>query len=1014
VLHRSENAFSSLAVSRIIAARPIMRILIVLMSFGLLGGVWDSVLAASGSDATPNSTAADGVLSDKLRAHWIWRAPAEPTAYNQILMARKRFRLSDPSQGWLRITADSYYRLYINDQWVNDGPSRSWPEHFQYDELDVSSYLRSGENEIRVIARYYGVGDFHRVPRHPGMLAQLDVRLKNGRRETIITDRTWEVAMADAWTTNTPKVSIQMEPAEWYDARLENGLRYVRARELFAAEAGPWKNLNPRDVALMTRQPFALKSFLGAKIVQAEGLNFCLPAARLANPGLIEANHTVSCACGMATVLENNQPCELRMQTEGMRFTVDGHEAKDGRFSLKPGQHLVLAFVAEVCGHEKEKSLRFMKPSGFRLTNPLANDQDNPWCFLRFPEFVFATNDLRWIGFRDEDARITDKIRAYGKEVDNLLQKVRTIADFRQHLAHRAESMASQAMFVQDSAWQFYQRQEVGDGTAYVQNPAALMHNTPQMTVVKPCAEGDVELLYDLGEQNCGYFDFEMLSDAGVVVDLYAVEYIAPDGRIQHSWGNRNGLRYITRSGINRFLSLKRRSGRFWFLTLRNVRSPVSIRNLQLIESTYPVNAIGQFACSDTRLDKIWEISARTLKLCMEDTFTDCPLYEQTHWVGDARNESLFAYGVFGATDLGRHCIRITAQSLERYPFAGCQTPSCWDCLLPAWSFLWGISTWDYFWHTGDQAFLREMYPFVIRNLKGAEQYVTKDGLFSGPFWNMFDWTPIDQGQKTVLHNTMFMIGAVRAARESAGVIGESQHNAWLDQLGERLVQGVNRLWDPVRGVYPDSIRDDGSVSPSTSQHTSFLAVLYDIVRPDQLEATRRNLLEPPEKMVRIGSPFAVLYLYETLEKLGLHQETVKQIYQNYLPMLEAGATTVWESFPSGTTGSGGFPTRSHCHAWSSAPVLFLNRIILGVYPVAPASAEVVISPRLSGLTWARGTTATVNGPIRVSWSMLEQTVNIQCQAPSSVRFRFESNDSLKDKTVVFNGQTVLSRASGR
>ena len=96
-------------------------------------------------------------------------------------------------------------------------------------------------------------------------------------------------------------------------------------------------------------------------------------------------------------------------------------------------------------------------------------------------------------------------------------------------------------------------------------------------------------------------------------------------------------------------LKLKRRSGRYLFLTLRNQKTPVQIRNLRLIESIYPVNQIGNFQCSDLRLDRIWEISTRMLKICMEDTFSDCPLYEQTHWVGDAANESLLAYPVLAA-----------------------------------------------------------------------------------------------------------------------------------------------------------------------------------------------------------------------------------------------------------------------------------------------------------------------------------------------------------------------------
>lgn len=426
---------------------------------------------------------------------------------------------------------------------------------------------------------------------------------------------------------------------------------------------------------------------------------------------------------------------------------------------------------------------------------------------------------------------------------------------------------------------------------------------------------------------------------------------------------------------------------------------------MNLIESTYPVEYTGNFSCSDSRLDKIWDISTRTLKLCMEDTFTDCPLYEQTHWVGDARNESLLAYNVFGATDLARRCIWQTAQSLERYPIAGCQVPSTWDCLLPAWSFLWGISTWDYYWHTGDADFLKAIYPSVIRNLKGAESFVVDRNLFSGTFWNLFDWSGIDQGPKTVLHNSMFMVGAIDAALKSAEVLQEDADVKWLQGLRQKLVAAINVLWDDSKKSYPDSIRDDGSISPSTCQHTSFLSLLYDIIEKQNREHARKNLTHPPEKMVRIGSPFAMLYLYETLEKIGMEDEIVQQIYKNYLPMVESGATTVWESFPTGTTGSGGFPTRSHCHAWSSAPTYFLNRIILGAKAVAPGGEAYQLSPRLSGLTWARGTIATAKGPLAVSWKLNGKTLDVQCAAPEGVKTTFVTNDSLAGLKILLNGR---------
>jgi hypothetical protein len=149
------------------------------------------------------------------------------------------------------------------------------------------------------------------------------------------------------------------------------------------------------------------------------------------------------------------------------------------------------------------------------------------------------------------------------------------------------------------------------------------------------------------------------------------------------------------------------------------------------------------------------------------------------------------------------------------------------------------------------------------------------------------------------------------------------------------------------------------------------------------------------------------MYLYEALEKAGRHDFVVDSIRENYSPMLAAGATTVWESFPTGTTGTGGFPTRSHCHAWSSAPVHFLNRIVLGIQPQGVGARTVVISPRPSGLTWAEGASATINGPVEVSWKIEGKTLTIAAKGPEGAVLRFEPNDALTNLNVSFNGKPV-------
>ena len=951
------------------------------------------------------STAAEAGLKP-LSAQWIWLPKNDPSAYNQTIIARKTFEAKSLREATLRITADTFYRLLVNGKWVNDGPCRSWPEHYKYDVIDLRPYLQDGQNELLVYACYFGVGDFHHIPQRPGLLAQLDAVEQGGRAWKLITDRSWEVADAPEWKHETPKVSIQMRPAEWYDARLESK-NFVRAAVICDAEAGPWKDLRARDVALMAKPPHSFRSFLGAKVVSADGWNFCLPSVRLSSPGVVEANRSAGAACGMATLVENQQPVKLELRLEGMQVAVDGRQMKGNRFELSAGRHLVVAFSQELFGHDKEKALRFVAPAGYQLVNPLQAAHENPFVLVRLPEFAIATNDLLWNSFYRDDPKLSSLIDGYKQTTGKLLTTATNVTSLQAFAGPRLEVLPYKKMFVEDSFWQFTDRKVVEDATVLVKNPAGLIYDNAETTTVLPSANGDVELLYDLGEQDVGYYDFVMAAEAGVVVDICGIEYISPEGRLQFPRGNRNGMRYITKAGINRFTSFQRRSGRYLFVTLRQQKNSVQIQRLQLVSSTYPVNEVGSFECSDARLNQIREISTRTLKLCMEDTFTDCPLYEQTHWVGDARNESLLAYGVFGGYDLAARCARLTAESLEHLPIAGCQTPSSWETLLPAWSFLWGISTWDYYFETGDRSFLEGIYPAVIKNLKGAEKLTDKQGLFSGPFWNMFDWSGSDQNHKTVVHNSMFVVGAIDAAIKEAKVLDKAADIVWLESYRKNVVQAVNTLWDDTRKAYPDSVHEDGKMSGSISQHTSILGLLYDIVPSEKRAAAEQNLVNPPEKMIRLGSPFAAFYLYEAYEKLGLQDEIVKDIYHNYVPMVEAGATTVWESYPQGTTGRDQWPTRSHCHAWSAAPVRFFNRIILGVKAAEPGGNAIEISPHLSGLTWAKGKTVTRHGVVEVSWRKEGNRLLLNYKAPQESSASFVKNPSLEGLEIVVNGQTL-------
>ena len=91
-------------------------------------------------------------------ARWIWKKSEDKE--NTWLDFIKKFSLkSVPKKAVARIAADSKYRLYINgavavfEGGLKRGPSEKGT---YYDEVEISRYLREGENTFAVLVEYFG------------------------------------------------------------------------------------------------------------------------------------------------------------------------------------------------------------------------------------------------------------------------------------------------------------------------------------------------------------------------------------------------------------------------------------------------------------------------------------------------------------------------------------------------------------------------------------------------------------------------------------------------------------------------------------------------------------------------------------------------------------------------------------------------------------------------------------------------------------------------------------------
>lgn len=74
------------------------------------------------------------------------------------ILFRKKFHLSKTiKKAKLYISADDYYKLYINGRFIGQGPAPSYHFKYNYNVLDITDYLNEGENTIAVHTLYQGL-----------------------------------------------------------------------------------------------------------------------------------------------------------------------------------------------------------------------------------------------------------------------------------------------------------------------------------------------------------------------------------------------------------------------------------------------------------------------------------------------------------------------------------------------------------------------------------------------------------------------------------------------------------------------------------------------------------------------------------------------------------------------------------------------------------------------------------------------------------------------------------------
>lgn len=550
------------------------------------------------------------------------------------------------------------------------------------------------------------------------------------------------------------------------------------------------------------------------------------------------------------------------------------------------------------------------------------------------------------------------------------------------------------------------------------------------------------ETILDFGQVIAGRISMRVREKKGTTVTLDHCEVLDRDGNyfnnILSAGGIGNGCdqrdQYIS-DGVERVYE-----PHFTFHGFRYVRvagtGRVHPKNFTAIALSTEKENVGEFWCSDERLNRLYQNIRWSQRANMLSIPTDCPQREKAGWTGDMLvysrtamlNEDCTAFFTRWLFNMAcdqdeRGVIPMVVPNDGNYPALGARMNQIFGGEGMGTSAGWGdaavIVPYQMYLVTGNTYILRQQYQcmkrwcdFIIREAGKKEagsdspqkekqgNYLWNTGFHYGEWLvpSLCRGENASEGAKksiteTSLYtapifgwysvNTFSRIAVVQNETEDAEYYG-----AYADKMKAAIQEAV--------------IGRDGSM-PVDLMGAYVLPIYFDLVPKETYGVFVERLLHLVEKNDNcldtgfLGTPF----LLDALDKIGREDIAYKILWQDKCPSwlyeIKNGATTIWESW-NGYDENGNPEDISFNHYALGCVADWLFKKIGGIDTDTPGFKHLIIAPDVEqcGVSSARREFVTSQGKAMCSWKIygdefshrfLDLDVRIPCNTTATIHF---------------------------
>ena len=438
----------------------------------------------------------------------------------------------------------------------------------------------------------------------------------------------------------------------------------------------------------------------------------------------------------------------------------------------------------------------------------------------------------------------------------------------------------------------------------------------------------------------------------------------------------------------------------------------VTVDEVEVVVVASDLTPIGEFSCSDERLNALW----RNVMWSQRGNFlsipTDCPQRdERLGWTGDIM---VFAPTACANADsrafLASWLVDLALE--QRHDGA---VPSVVPNVLhvlhgtPLESFMYGstgwgdaatVVPWTLYEAYADLEVLCRQYPSMRAWVDWCAGRTAGDGAWVGD-WHFGDWldpgAPPDEPEKATTGSdfiaTAYLAHSAGILARTAALLDDQTAAAHYEALRDRTAAGAWSRWG------------DHAVTTQTGCAVALQLGIAPAADRPRVAAALAGLVQASGGRIAtgfLGTPLVLPALTNGGHLSEAYQLLLNTDCPGWLYQVEHGATTTWERWdairPDGSIHRGEMATGegdsmlSFNHYAYGAVAAWLYHTVAGLAPDPddPGYATVVFAPRPGGgLTSARALIATPYGFASTAWRAGENVLLIDLQVPPGARGRF-------------------------